>query len=36
MSENKKPVATEMQDKPTPAETLSELDRLVIDRKSVV
>lgn len=30
MSENEKPVAAEMQDKPTPAETLSELDRLVI------
>lgn len=30
MSENEKPVAAEMQDNPTPAETLSELDRLVI------
>lgn len=30
MSENEKPVAAEMQDSPTPAETLSELDKLVI------
>lgn len=30
MSENEKPVAAEMQDNPTPAETLSELDKLVI------
>ena len=30
MSENKKTVAAETQDKPTPAETLSELDKLVI------
>lgn len=30
MSENEKSVATEMQDNPTPAETLSELDKLVI------
>ena len=30
MSENEKSVAAEMQDNPTPAETLSELDKLVI------
>ncbi len=30
MAESKKTVAAEMQDKPTAAETLSELDRLVI------